>query len=134
MKLGDPQDGGEIEKMETWKTVAGFEHTFALEKETEKPSVKQQVTDYCRRCMSKEKLKSCLHSNFPFVRNMRGYKITRDLPSDVISGLTVGIMQIPQGKIHTCTCTNYETTIFYEFLHVILFLKQYPYLLRIHKR
>lgn len=34
---------------------------------------------------------------FPFVHIMRKYKIRRDLPRDIVSGLTVGIMHIPQG-------------------------------------
>jgi len=34
---------------------------------------------------------------FPFLRIYRKYKWKIDLPSDVIAGITVGIMQLPQG-------------------------------------
>lgn len=36
---------------------------------------------------------------FPFVGILQGYSLRSDFPKDVISGLTVGIMNIPQGKL-----------------------------------
>lgn len=35
---------------------------------------------------------------FPFVAVLKGYSVKDDLISDLIAGLTVGIMHIPQGK------------------------------------
>lgn len=35
---------------------------------------------------------------FPFIRLLRGYSIKSDFPSDIVAGLTVGIMHIPQGR------------------------------------
>lgn len=46
--------------------------------------------------------------NFPFIQIFRGYKIKEDFPSDLVSGLTVGIMQIPQSK----SCANTVNTTF----------------------
>ncbi|XP_064609338.1 prestin-like [Liolophura sinensis] len=38
--------------------------------------------------------------NFPFIGIFRGYKIKEDFPNDLVSGLTVGIMQIPQSMAY----------------------------------
>lgn len=37
---------------------------------------------------------------FPFLTFMKDYNIRKDLSGDIISGLTVGIMHIPQGKLN----------------------------------
>lgn len=37
---------------------------------------------------------------FPFLRLLRGYGLKSDLPADVVAGLTVGIMHIPQGMAY----------------------------------
>ena len=42
--------------------------------------------------------KDFLFTLFPFIAILKNYKIKQDLPGDVIAGLTVGIMHIPQGK------------------------------------
>ena len=42
-------------------------------------------------------LKGFLLQVLPFLRILRGYSIRSDLPSDIVAGLTVGIMHIPQG-------------------------------------
>jgi len=42
-----------------------------------------------------------LLSLFPFIGIMKQYSIRRDLLSDIIAGLTVGIMHIPQG-LYSC--------------------------------
>jgi MFS superfamily sulfate permease-like transporter len=34
----------------------------------------------------------------PFIRIMKKYKPRTDLPSDIIAGFTVGVMQLPQGR------------------------------------
>lgn len=80
----------------SWRKVDDFDELFATEK-TPDPPLKQRVAEYAKTCLTKNKLKSCLHSNFPFVNGLKKYQLLKDLPSDVVSGLTVGIMQIPQG-------------------------------------
>ncbi|XP_050412379.1 prestin isoform X2 [Patella vulgata] len=37
---------------------------------------------------------------FPFLSILKGYSIRSDLPADIIAGLTVGIMHIPQGMAY----------------------------------
>ena len=56
---------------------------------------------WVRKNCSKQCLKTSLFNTFPFLEIMRGYSPLRDLPSDVIAGITVGIMQIPQGWFAT---------------------------------
>lgn len=51
-----------------------------------------------RRYFSKQYYKQCVQGTFPFVKTLRSYKINKYLANDVIAGLTVGVMQIPQGK------------------------------------
>jgi len=82
--------------VKTWRKVANFDELFATEK-TPDPPLKQRVAEYAKTCLTKNKLKSCLHSNFPFINGLKNYQILKDLPCDVVSGITVGIMQIPQG-------------------------------------
>ncbi|XP_076469470.1 prestin-like isoform X2 [Babylonia areolata] len=45
-------------------------------------------------------LKRFLLQVFPFIRLLRGYSPKTDLPSDIVAGLTVGIMHIPQGMAY----------------------------------
>ncbi|ESO89479.1 hypothetical protein LOTGIDRAFT_192974, partial [Lottia gigantea] len=46
------------------------------------------------------KRKKCCFSMFPVVKIMKRYKWRTDLPNDIIAGLTVGIMQLPQGMAY----------------------------------
>ncbi len=46
---------------------------------------------------SKDCCSSFVLGLFPFIRIMRAYSLKDDLVNDLISGITVGIMQIPQG-------------------------------------
>ncbi|KAK3583260.1 hypothetical protein CHS0354_011146, partial [Potamilus streckersoni] len=51
----------------------------------------------CSRCTCSSKcVKSFLMETFPFVRIMRKYSLKNDLINDIISGLTVGVMNLPQ--------------------------------------
>ena len=43
--------------------------------------------------------KGFLFTLFPFLEIMKNYNIRQDLMGDIIAGLTVGIMHIPQGKL-----------------------------------
>jgi hypothetical protein len=73
--------------------VVDFDELFATEK-TPDPPLKQRVAEYAKTCLTKYKLKSCLHSNFPFINGLKNYQILKDLPCDVVSGITVGIMTV----------------------------------------
>ena len=67
-----------------------------------KPSDNKTVLENCsalaRRKCRKLTCKRVLFSNFPFLRSFRSYRPFQDLPGDIVSGLTVGIMTIPQGN------------------------------------
>ncbi|CAL1546240.1 unnamed protein product [Lymnaea stagnalis] len=58
----------------------------------------QKAKDSCQ--CNKEKLKKCASSLFPCIRVMKKYNWKLDLPGDIIAGLTVGIMQLPQGMAY----------------------------------
>ncbi|GFO43879.1 solute carrier family 26 member 6-like [Plakobranchus ocellatus] len=62
-----------------------------------KSAMKFKETVSCCRCSSKS-CRSYLKQLFPFTRILDGYSALYDLPCDLIAGLTVGIMHIPQGK------------------------------------
>jgi hypothetical protein len=47
--------------------------------------------------VSAQCVKNTALSFFPCIQIMREYSIRRDLPSDIMSGIIVGIMHIPQG-------------------------------------
>ncbi|XP_041360204.1 sulfate transporter-like [Gigantopelta aegis] len=72
-----------------------FEETYR--DKPEKKTVRDRLNTCTRKCCSLESLKKSLLKLFPFIQTLKSYKITEDLPNDLISGLTVGIMMIPQG-------------------------------------
>ena len=51
----------------------------------------------CFRC-NKKRAKNCINSLVPSYRIMKKYQWKTDFAADIICGLTVGIMQLPQGK------------------------------------
>uniref|UniRef100_A0A8W8LN69 STAS domain-containing protein n=2 Tax=Magallana gigas TaxID=29159 RepID=A0A8W8LN69_MAGGI len=55
----------------------------------------------CRKCQcSKDCFLGFLYKIFPFIGIMKDYNIRTDLTGDIVSGLTVGIMHIPQGMAY----------------------------------
>lgn len=63
-----------------------------------KNSLRERCSIRLKKTCSRQAIKKTVLGNFPFLKIMRGYNILRYLPNDVIAGMTVGIMQIPQGK------------------------------------
>ena len=62
-------------------------------------SVSQYVRDSCAKCRpNKDCFVRFLFATFPFLTILQDYKIPGDLTGDIVSGLTVGIMHIPQGE------------------------------------
>lgn len=62
-------------------------------------SIKATCLKCCSKCTcSKACFKNFIFATFPFLSILKAYNVKTDLPSDIISGLTVGIMHIPQGK------------------------------------
>ena len=67
-------------------------------------------------CSCSEKCcKVFLFGVFPFLTIMKDYNIRQDLPGDVIAGLTVGIMHIPQGTFTDEITLEYFTCQFTIF-------------------
>lgn len=73
----------------------GYEHTKPKSK-----SAKEYACDIVKEhfTCSKKCLKSFVLRTFPFIKIMQHYVFPQWLISDLISGLTVGIMHLPQGK------------------------------------
>lgn len=59
----------------------------------------RKLQKLCRKYVSRNYYQNCARTTFPFLGTLRSYKVKDYLANDVISGLTVGVMQIPQGKI-----------------------------------
>lgn len=55
----------------------------------------------CRKYTSRNYYRRCVKESFPFIDTLRSYKLKENIANDIISGLTVGVMQIPQGNL-TC--------------------------------
>ena len=78
-------------------TEFDFEQGFERSKRPKRTPVtwaKKKATKCVCSCSC---FKGFLLSVFPFLRILRGYSIKSDFPADIIAGLTIGIMHIPQG-------------------------------------
>lgn len=105
MNLGDipPDQLSNTEKKYSGNDEVKPYHTSAFRKEYRKEEPVLTFPEKCKKtagnlvnCSNKRK---CLEKVLPFLRIYRKYKIRTDLPNDVIAGFTVGIMQLPQGRI-----------------------------------
>lgn len=64
-----------------------------------KTTFRESFLKSCRKCQcSKDCFLGFLYKIFPFIGIMKDYNIRTDLTGDIVSGLTVGIMHIPQGE------------------------------------
>ncbi|XP_046331288.2 prestin-like isoform X1 [Haliotis rufescens] len=100
---GGPDGGSEYVSIRRplYKTQT-FRNQFMKTSSTQKSvgeAVKQKARDACACTPSKRK--KCLFSFLPFLKIMSKYKWRSDLPNDIIAGLTVGIMQLPQGMAYS---------------------------------
>lgn len=60
------------------------------------PSLFQTMKEAVIKKATKFSLTRVLKKNFPTLGSLKHYKITQDLPNDIIAGLTAGIIMIPQ--------------------------------------
>lgn len=93
-------------------------------------TLKERVQEVKEKCtLSTSCMKSFLLKIFPFIGIMSNYKPKEDLLGDVVSGLTVGIMHIPQGKqlfiIFNSNLSWVLNTIFP--LYIFIYFIQYIY-------
>jgi len=79
-------------------TQSTFDIAYKFTAESE--NVKQKLRNLAhKQCPpSHSCIKKSLLQFFPFIGIMSQYSLRRDLFSDIIAGLTVGIMHIPQGQ------------------------------------
>ncbi|XP_052780463.1 prestin-like isoform X2 [Mya arenaria] len=65
------------------------------------PTVRQVVRKKLSKCMcSGDCIKQFFLGLFPFIHIMKNYNIRENITGDIVSGLTVGIMHIPQGMAY----------------------------------
>ncbi|KAL3878616.1 hypothetical protein ACJMK2_030950 [Sinanodonta woodiana] len=81
-------------------TEANFRNEFLLPKEN--ASLREVFSDQFKKCCScsKERCNRIIDSLLPCYKVLRKYNVKLDLPSDIICGSTVGIMQLPQGMAY----------------------------------
>nr|XP_022302509.1 solute carrier family 26 member 6-like isoform X1 [Crassostrea virginica] len=64
-------------------------------------TLRESFLKSCRKCQcSKDCFLGFLYKILPFIGIMKDYNIRTDLTGDIVSGLTVGIMHIPQGMAY----------------------------------
>jgi hypothetical protein len=86
------------EKKLVFRKVDDLDQTYALS-DQQGQGWRSQLRSWLRRKRSKFTCSKVFHTNFPIVSSFKGYRPLSDLPGDVISGLTVGVMHIPQGQL-----------------------------------
>lgn len=65
------------------------------------PTFRDVVRKNLSKCMcSRECVKQFIYKMFPFISIMKDYNIRQDITGDIVSGLTIGIMHIPQGMAY----------------------------------
>ncbi|KAK3606363.1 hypothetical protein CHS0354_042000 [Potamilus streckersoni] len=81
-------------------TEAKFRNDFLLPKE--ETSLREVFSDKFKKCCScsKERCNKIIDTLLPCYKVLRKYNLKLDLPNDIICGLTVGIMQLPQGMAY----------------------------------
>ncbi|XP_071088065.1 prestin-like [Haliotis cracherodii] len=108
--------GEEGNALQSWNTdldshdrkfvkVVDFEEAFRKKPET--PTVRERLKSWAAKKCTSRTFKKSVSRNLPFIKMFKNYKLKQDLPSDVVAGITVGIMMIPQGmafgKLSTLT-------------------------------
>ncbi|XP_053564177.1 solute carrier family 26 member 10-like [Bombina bombina] len=76
-------------------TEEQFQKIYGSAKDLERPSLRDRITRNCR--CSRQVLHDCLKKRVPIVGWLPRYKLKKWLLGDLIAGLTVGIVHIPQG-------------------------------------
>ena len=95
--------GSDTEYLETVKARCKKTVDFRKEYKQQEPPpdtaaiLLRKTAQSCCNC-DPEHRRKFLHKHLPVCRVMQKYKWRSDLPNDIVSGLTVGIMQIPQGR------------------------------------
>ncbi|GAB6033492.1 hypothetical protein CHUAL_013373 [Chamberlinius hualienensis] len=100
---------------------AGFEDDYNYQQQPPKGCC-QSFTDTLQYEFSKERLKRGVKARFPFIEWMRNYNIKEFIVGDIVSGITVGIMQIPLGMAYALLagCPP-ETGLYTSFFSVIIY-------------
>ncbi|KAM4700742.1 solute carrier family 26 member 10-like [Discoglossus pictus] len=76
-------------------TEEQFQKIYGSSKELERPSLRERVTRSCK--CSRRVLHTFIKNRVPIVSWLPRYKVKKWLLGDLIAGLTVGIVHIPQG-------------------------------------
>ncbi len=88
---------GAVDIRRTAYTTPQLYHSFGL-KEKHKPSVKEKLEQCSKSCRcSRDCFIERLLLLFPFVNLVRHYKWKKFIVSDIVAGLSVGVIHIPQG-------------------------------------
>ncbi|KAK7482956.1 hypothetical protein BaRGS_00025856, partial [Batillaria attramentaria] len=105
MELGTPNvqtPNGNVQDGPLHKVVE-FDRKYC--KPEDDVTLRSLVTSWIRKQRKKCTCRRVLLTNFPIIDSLRTYRPLKDLPGDVISGLTVGVMHIPQGMAFAALAT-----------------------------
>ena len=80
-------------------TQAEFDEVLEPSQKQRK-TIKERIKNTCSKCAcSGSCVKKTVKKAFPFLQILQGYSLKDDFVNDLVSGLTVGVMHIPQGKL-----------------------------------
>lgn len=116
-------------------------------------AVREAILDRCGQEKDQWSVRGLLHKWLPITRWLPKYNPKKDLPGDIAAGLTLGIMNIPQGKWNHCflfsllsSCSNftiskilfleiYYRRLYRRFIHLTIHTKHsYQYVIWVYIR
>lgn len=102
-------------------TQASFDELHMKSEDDEKETFREKLSTKCQ--CTKQKVWKIFSSYFPLIRVIRYYNIREFLPIDILSGITIGILHIPQAlAFGLLTSVKIENGLYTSIWPVILYV------------